>query len=215
VRVVVLVTVVAWGVVEMALRLRLMLRPGRARVRDWASVTRVRAREWTFFVIVTSLAGSVILAGWVTRFRWAATGGGRVLLVAGEALIVAGAALRVWAMLTLDRFFTFVVGIADDHRVVEEGPYRVIRHPGYAGAIISMVGVGVALRNWLAVLLMLVVPPLVFAVRIRVEEATLVAALGEEYRDYARRTGGLVPRLWRANPALAGPPVDMPARSSD
>lgn len=192
---VVLLTVVAWGVVEMALRLRLMFRPGfRARVRDWASVTKVRMREWTFLVIVTSLVGAVILAGWVTRFKWAATGGGRTVQVAGEALIVAGAVLRVWAMLTLDRFFTFVVGIADDHRVVEEGPYRVIRHPGYAGAIIAMVGVGVALRNWLAVLLMLIVPPLVFAVRIRVEEVALVAALGQEYEDYARRTGSLVPR---------------------
>lgn len=192
---VVLVTVLAWGVVEMALRLRLMLRPGfRARVHDWASVTKVRAREWTFVVIVISLAAAVILAGWVTRFKWAATGGGQSVQVAGEALIVAGAALRVWAMLTLDRFFTFVVGIARDHRVVEEGPYRVIRHPGYAGAIIAMLGVGVALRNWLALLIMLVVPPLALAVRIRVEEATLVAALGEEYQDYARRTGGLVPR---------------------
>lgn len=190
-----MVVLVAWGVVEIALRLRLMLRPGfRARVRDWATVIKARAREWTFFVIVTSLAAAVFVAGWVTRFKWAATGGGQSVQVAGEALIVAGAALRVWAMLTLDRFFTFVVGIARDHRVVEEGPYRVIRHPGYAGAIIAMLGVGVALRNWLALLIMLVVPPLVLAVRIRVEEATLVAALGEEYQDYARRTGGLVPR---------------------
>lgn len=190
---VVLLTLVTWGVVEVALRLRLMLRPGfRARVRGWASVAR--AREWTFLVIVASLAAAVILAAWVTRFKWAATGGGRTVQVAGEALIVAGAVLRVWAMLTLDRFFTFVVGIADDHRIVQEGPYRVIRHPGYAGAIVAMLGVGVALRNWLALLIMLVVPPLVFAVRIRVEEATLVAALGEEYQDYARRTGGLVPR---------------------
>lgn len=205
---VVLLTVLAWGLVEMVLRLRLMLRPGfRARVRDWASVAGARSREWTFYVIVTSLAAAVILAGWVTRFRWAATGGGRSVQVAGEALIVAGAALRVWAMLTLDRFFTFVVGIADDHRVVEEGPYRVIRHPGYAGAIIAMVGVGVALRNWLAVLLMLIVPPLVFAVRIRVEEATLVGALGEEYEDYARRTGGLLPRVASAvSPTHQGRP---------
>jgi protein-S-isoprenylcysteine O-methyltransferase Ste14 len=192
---VVLLTLVAWGLVEMVLRLRLMLRPGvRARMRGWASVAKGRAREWTFLMIVTSLAAAVILAAWVTRFKWAATGGGRTVQVTGEALIVAGAALRVWAMLTLDRFFTFVVGIADDHRVVQEGPYRVIRHPGYTGAIIAMVGAGVALRNWLAILIMLVVPPLVFAVRIRVEEAALVAALGEEYQDYARRTGGLVPR---------------------
>lgn len=192
---VVLLTVMAWGLVEMALRLRLMFRPGlRARMRGWVSIAGVRAREWTFFVIVASLTAAVILAGWATRFAWAATGGGQPVQIAGETMIGAGAALRVWAMLTLDRFFTFVVGIADDHRVVQEGPYRLIRHPGYGGAIIAMAGVGVALRNWLALLIMLVVAPLVFALRIRVEEATLVTALGEKYEDYARRTGCLVPR---------------------
>jgi len=192
---VVLLTTLAWGVVEMALRLRLMLRPGfRARMRGWASVAGGRLREWTFLVIIIALTAAVILAGWVARIRWGATGGGRLAQVAGEALIVAGAALRVWAMLTLDRFFTFVVGIADDHRVVRDGPYRLIRHPGYAGAIIAMAGVGIALENWLSVLIMLVVPALVFTIRIRVEEAKLVAALGEEYQNYARQTGGLVPR---------------------
>jgi protein-S-isoprenylcysteine O-methyltransferase Ste14 len=192
-----LLTVLAWAAVEFALRFRLMLRPGfRARVRDWASLAQAKLREWTFFVVISSLTAVVILAGWVARFTWAAMGGGRAVQVGGEALIVAGAALRVWAMLTLDRFFTFVVGIAEDHQVVQDGPYRVIRHPGYAGALIAMVGVGVALRNWLSVLLMLIVPPLVFAVRIRVEEATLIAALGEEYEEYARRTGGLIPGLW-------------------
>jgi protein-S-isoprenylcysteine O-methyltransferase len=192
---VVLVTVLAWGAVEFVLRLRLMIRPGfRARVRDWASLARAKLRDWTFFVVIASLTAAVILAGWVARFKWAAMGGGRAVQLSGEALIVAGAALRVWAMLTLDRFFTFVVGIADDHRVVRDGPYRVIRHPGYAGALIAMVGVGVSLRSWLSVLLMLVVPPLVLAVRIRVEEATLVAALGQEYKDYARKTGRLIPK---------------------
>lgn len=192
---VVLVTLLAWGVVEMALRLRLMLRPGlRARAGDWASIARARLREWTFLVIVVSLTAAVVLAGWVVRFKWAATGGGRAVQAAGESMIVAGAALRVWAILTLDRFFTFVVGIADDHRVVQQGPYRLIRHPGYAGAILAMAGAGVALRNWLAAAILLAVPALVFAVRIRVEEATLVAALGEEYQEYSRRTGALIPK---------------------
>jgi protein-S-isoprenylcysteine O-methyltransferase Ste14 len=191
-------SVAGWGVVELILRLRLMLRPGfRARLRDWMCIAGARVREWTFFVVVASLAAAVILAGWVTRFRWAAIGGGKGVLVTGETLLVAGAALRVWAMLTLDRFFTFVVGIADDHKVVQAGPYRVIRHPGYAGALIAMLGIGIALGNWLSVLLMLLVPPVALAVRIRVEEKTLIAALGADYLDYARRTGGLIPGFWR------------------
>src|SRR5215472_8010870 len=99
---VVLLTVLAWGAIEMMLRLRLMFRPGlAARAQGWKSLAGARLREWTFFLVVTSLAAAVILAGWVTRFKWAAIGGSRVLQVAGEVLIIAGAALRVWAILTL------------------------------------------------------------------------------------------------------------------
>jgi protein-S-isoprenylcysteine O-methyltransferase Ste14 len=195
--VVVWVSLFAWGLIELALRLRLMLRPGvRARARAWSSLVAPRLREWTFAVVVISMAGAVILATWAARVHGAAIGSRLAAAVTGETLIFGGVALRVWAILTLDRFFTFVVGIAADHRVVQSGPYRVIRHPGYAGALLALAGFGVALANWLSLLIMLVVPALALAVRIRVEEAALIAALGQEYRDYASRTVGLIPGVW-------------------
>jgi protein-S-isoprenylcysteine O-methyltransferase Ste14 len=196
-RVLIGLTGLAWGAIELALRLRLMLRPGlRARLRTVSSSARVRLREWTFFLVVVSLVGAVALAGWLSRVSWAAMRGGLARIVVAEVLLVCGVALRVWAIVTLDRFFTFIVGIADDHKVVRVGPYRLIRHPGYAGALLGLLGIGVALGNWLSVLALLVIPIAALAVRIRVEEATLVSALGEQYRAYARQTSGLIPGVW-------------------
>ncbi len=190
-------TLVLWGVAEFALRLRLAARPGwRSRLRGWSAATGGRLREWTFFLVVLCIAGAATGALWLARLTQFAIGGGRALVAFGEIVAIAGVALRIWAILTLDRFFTFVVGIADDHRVVQHGPYRALRHPGYAGALLALAGAGIALDNWLSLLLIVVVPALALGVRIGVEEATLAAALGVEYQAYASRTARLIPGLW-------------------
>jgi protein-S-isoprenylcysteine O-methyltransferase len=196
-RVLIGLTGLAWGAIELALRLRLLLRPGLgARLRGMNAGTRARLREWTFYVVVVSLVGAVILAGWLSRFGWAAIRGGVAVVAVAESLLVAGVALRVWAILTLDKFFTFIVGIAEDHHVVRDGPYRFIRHPGYAGALLGLDGIGVGLGNWLSVLALLVIPFAGLTVRIKVEEATLVSALGDQYRAYASQTSRLIPGVW-------------------
>ncbi len=191
------ITLILWGAVELALRLRLAVRPGwRARLTTWSAVAGGRLREWTFLLVVLGIAADAIGAFWLSGLTRFAIGGGRALVAVGEVLALAGIALRIWAIVTLDRFFTFVVGIADDHRVVPHGPYRVLRHPGYAGALLALAGSGIALGNWLSLLLIVAVPALALGVRISVEEATLVAALGAEYEAYASRTARLIPRVW-------------------
>jgi protein-S-isoprenylcysteine O-methyltransferase Ste14 len=189
-------TLLGWGTIELVLRLRLTLRPGfRARLGAWPAIARGRLREWTFFVVVTAITVAVLAALWLTQVRQAVIGGWAIV-VAGELVAVFGIVLRLWAIVTLDQFFTFVVGIADDHRVVQQGPYRVVRHPGYAGALLALLGIGVALANWLSLLTIFVVPLLALVVRIKVEETTLISALGEEYRSYAQRTARLIPAVW-------------------
>ncbi|HUZ51745.1 MAG TPA: isoprenylcysteine carboxylmethyltransferase family protein [Streptosporangiaceae bacterium] len=191
------ITLLSWGAAELALRLRLAIRPGwRARLSTWSAAAGGRLREWTFFVVVLAIGAAVIGALWLDRLRQFAIGGGRLTIVAGEVLAVAGIALRMWAILTLDKFFTFVVGIAADHRVVQHGPYRLLRHPGYAGALLTLLGIGIALGNWLSLLLIVAVPVLALGIRITVEEATLAGALGAEYLSYADRTARLIPGLW-------------------
>jgi protein-S-isoprenylcysteine O-methyltransferase Ste14 len=114
----------------------------------------------------------------------------------GLALIWGGFALRWWAVLELGRFFQMTVVVQDEHRVIETGPYRVVRHPSYSGLLLTFVGVGFTLGNWLSVAACVVLPFLGVLVRIRAEEAVLNRQLGEPYRTYSARTRRLVPRVW-------------------
>ena len=58
-------------------------------------------------------------------------GGGWASIAAGLAIFVCGVALRMWAIATLGRLFTYDVAIQAGHRVVTSGPYRWVRHPSY------------------------------------------------------------------------------------
>jgi protein-S-isoprenylcysteine O-methyltransferase Ste14 len=79
---------------------------------------------------------------------------------------------------------------------VTDGPYRVIRHPAYAGTLLLTAGLGLALGNWLSLALLLVVPFVGHLPRIRAEELALERSLGDAYRDYETGTRRLVPGLW-------------------
>jgi protein-S-isoprenylcysteine O-methyltransferase Ste14 len=77
------------------------------------------------------------------------------LLCAGLVLMVAGIAIRQWAVFVLGRFFTVDVRVHDHQTVVERGPYRWVRHPAYTGLILTFVGIGLALENWAALALLI------------------------------------------------------------
>ena len=115
---------------------------------------------------------------------------------AGLAAIVLGLALRWWSILTLRRFFTVDVAIHADHRLVETGPYRVLRHPAYAGSLLSFAGLAACTSSWVAAPVVFLPIAAAFVRRIRVEERALRAAFPEEYPAYAARTARLVPGAW-------------------
>jgi protein-S-isoprenylcysteine O-methyltransferase Ste14 len=111
-------------------------------------------------------------------------------------LILAGLALRWWAILTLRHAFTVDVAVTSNQRVVEGGPYAFVRHPSYTGILLSFVGLGLLLRHWTSVVALLV--PIAWALhyRIGIEERALVAGLGEAYVDFMRRRRRLVPFVY-------------------
>jgi protein-S-isoprenylcysteine O-methyltransferase Ste14 len=83
-----------------------------------------------------------------------------------------------------------------DQPVITTGPYRVLRHPSYAGMLLVLGGIGLSYGNWLS-LAALVFPPLIgFIYRIHVEEAALSATLGAAYTTYASRRKRIIPFVW-------------------
>jgi len=114
----------------------------------------------------------------------------------GLVLVWAGFGLRIWAIVTLGRFFRRVVVVQAEHVVVRSGPYRYVRHPAYAGNLLLYAGLGFALENLLSLAVLVIVPLAGHLPRIRVEEAELTRGLGEPYRLYATETSRLVPGVW-------------------
>lgn len=120
----------------------------------------------------------------------------RPLSITGLVVVWAGLALGEWGRLSLGRHYHPVVAVQRGQTVVDGGPYRVIRHPIYAARMLCLVGFGVAMGNWLSIASCTAVPLLGFMARIRVEEAAMLGAAGDEYATYCERTWRLLPLVW-------------------
>ena len=108
------------------------------------------------------------------------------LIVLGFILISLGYAFAVWALIE-NRFFSSTVRIQTDrgHAVCDSGPYRIVRHPGYAGSILPLLGIVLALGSvW--TLIPAAVALIIAVIRTVLEDQTLQEEL-PGYRDYARR----------------------------
>jgi protein-S-isoprenylcysteine O-methyltransferase Ste14 len=181
---VLLATAVIWVMLE--LRQSAKRRPEGAKA-NWVSEVVFRLA-----VVVGALAASVLS-------RTAPAAAIRPATVAdwiGLGLLWCGMALRFWSFRTLGRYFTVVVQTSGDQPVITGGPYRLIRHPSYAGLLLIVTGVGLLIGNWLSLIGLTVTMLCGLVFRIWVEERALLASLGEDYRSYAATHKRLVPFIW-------------------
>jgi protein-S-isoprenylcysteine O-methyltransferase Ste14 len=131
--------------------------------------------------IVFAKMGIALLPDWVYYF--------------GIALMFAGIAFRQYAIAVLGRFFSGVIGVQKEQKVVESGPYRLIRHPSYTGVLVFLAGMGVALQSWAAILANIVIFTLAYGYRIFVEEKVLIRELGTSYVEYMKKTKRVIPKI--------------------
>ena len=132
--------------------------------------------------MVSVAAGVFVAANW----RAGALHAGRLFEIVGVALFVVGLLLRWWAIVTLGRFFTVDVTMRKVRELVERGPFRLVRHPSYTGVLLAFVGFALTLRNWGALLVILVPIFAAFIHRMNVEEEAL-----------SRRSVRATPNTWR------------------
>ena len=172
---------------EVALAMFKRARLGAADVQDRGSMR-------TLWAVI---AGSVTLAVTAQRLGLGRIRfGGPWIPLLALALLLVGLAIRWAAIVSLGRFFTVDVAIHADHRVIQTGPYRFVRHPSYSGLLLAFLGVGVALGNWVSLLVLMVPISIALAARITTEERALHLALGPEYGAYCARTSRLVPAVF-------------------
>lgn len=146
---------------------------------------------WTFGILGLLMAW---LPAYTDRMSIATIGGDTVRWI-GVAIFAVGGVLRIWPVFTLGKRFSGLVAIQPGHQLVTSGPYSIVRHPSYLGALLFTLGWGLAFRSLAGVLLtVLMAVPLM--ARIRAEEAMLLQEFGAEYESYRAHTP------WRLVPGV-------------
>jgi protein-S-isoprenylcysteine O-methyltransferase Ste14 len=144
-------------------------------------------------MIVTAYVVAMPLPLVVTRIRI-----GQLPPVTGPVGLVMqaiGLALRAWSMRTLGTSYTRTLRTADQQHVVDAGPYRLVRHPGYTGSLLTWAGFALTSRSIPVILLAAALLGRAYQQRIVAEEELLRRELSD-YADYMQRTRKLVPFLW-------------------
>jgi protein-S-isoprenylcysteine O-methyltransferase Ste14 len=160
-----------------------------------SGVRRVRSRSpWQLASLV--MVGAVIVLFWhplpVDPPAWY----DRVARPLGLAAMLAAGSLVTWAYVRLGPYWDGLISALPDHRIVQDGPFGLVRHPVYLGLSVYLAG-GALLEADPVVGAVAVVTALVVALRAREEERFLEERLGDEYRAYARRVPMLLPRIRR------------------
>jgi protein-S-isoprenylcysteine O-methyltransferase Ste14 len=112
-------------------------------------------------------------------------------------LLLIGGCLYVFAASSsaLGKNWSFEARTRTDHELIRNGPYARIRHPIYLGMLLFLLGLAVALGHWLQLVVALPLFLAGTAIRTRIEDRLLETKFGDEYRDYARTTPALIPKI--------------------
>ncbi len=113
----------------------------------------------------------------------------------GLVMQASGIALRTWSMRVLGASYTRTLRTENDQRVVESGPYRLVRHPGYSGSLLTWAGFALTSRSVAVVMLVGALLGPVYRRRVIAEEQLLRRDLAG-YADYCGRTSRLIPFVW-------------------
>lgn len=114
----------------------------------------------------------------------------------GAVIMASGAALHLWGMHHLGKNLTISISTRQGHALVTTGPYRWVRHPLYSGGMLESIGVCLLLANGAVTLSALFFWALIVW-RTPREEAELLRVFGQDYSEYAIRTGRFLPRPFR------------------
>ncbi len=124
-----------------------------------------------------------------------------VLGAAGGAVAIGLAAGSIWltiaAVRRLGKQWALAAQISEDHELITDGPYSVVRNPIYAGMFGMLIATGLVVSNWIAI------PPAILLyyfgthIRVRSEEKLLVEKFGAAFEEYTSRVPAYIPRITR------------------
>jgi protein-S-isoprenylcysteine O-methyltransferase Ste14 len=130
--------------------------------------------------------------GWLSRRFLPLTPG---VFALGVVLTALGLGFAIWARRHLGAYWSGVVTIKVEHRLIRSGPYALVRHPIYSGILLAILGTVIALGE-VRGLLAFCLATAAFIRKARLEERWLSEQFGDEYRRYQREVKALIPFLF-------------------
>ena len=153
-----------------------------------------RTRNYNFISLIIAISCAALVS-WIPLFQFNRRGTSVVFWI-GIIIIVLGLFLRYWSINILGKYFRTTVEVEESQKIVQKGPYKFIRHPSYSGIILFCIGYGLAVQNWLSLIIAISLPTIALLYRIKIEEEALVKGIGTDYEAYQKKTKKLIPGIW-------------------
>ena len=154
----------------------------------------LRTRNYNTAATVVSLTLGLVF-NWVKVLPFGTPAASTILWI-GIGVMLLGLILRHWSIVSLGKFFRTTIELQKGQKVIDNGPYRHIRHPSYAGIILFFIGYGIVSKDWLSLGVDVCLPIASLVYRIQIEEKALAEGMGQDYVAYQKRTKKLLPGIW-------------------
>jgi protein-S-isoprenylcysteine O-methyltransferase Ste14 len=133
-----------------------------------------------------------LLTSWIDTFQLPFPSWLRWL---GAIIIFTADLLFIWAHRALGRNWSPVLEIRKGHTLITNGPYKFIRHPMYTAIFIIGIGISLLSSNWIVALSYMIPVICMYLVRISDEEKMMIEQFGNEYVEYMKKTGRIIPKI--------------------
>jgi protein-S-isoprenylcysteine O-methyltransferase Ste14 len=114
---------------------------------------------------------------------------------AGIGLTWLGTLIAIWARYSIGAYWSGRITLKEGHRLIRSGPYGYVRHPIYTGMLVAATGTALVVGEWRGVLAVAIIL-VAHSLKALREERMLMREFGQEYEDYRRSTGFLIPRIF-------------------
>ncbi|MFP3290060.1 MAG: isoprenylcysteine carboxylmethyltransferase family protein [Candidatus Nanopusillus acidilobi] len=116
--------------------------------------------------------------------------------IIGFSLFIIGLALQGVAEATLGKYYLPSIGTAEGQKIIKNGIYKYIRHPGYFGEIIIFFGLGFVTYSLLGILGAFIVSLIIYFGEVIPEEKYMLEKFGKEYEEYMKETFRFIPYIF-------------------
>jgi protein-S-isoprenylcysteine O-methyltransferase Ste14 len=187
---IIMVVMLCWLVFALLFILRKKTKSAPTRRRDRSSIVGIAIQMMaylTVWVVRRPLSIDLLPFGAVVEVS---------LGVVAVALAVSSVWMTLAAVRALNRHWSLSAQLIEGHKLITSGPYRLVRHPIYAGMLGLMLATALALSHWIAIIPAVVVFVVGTAIRVKSEEKLLREIFGAEFEAYSRRVPVLIPHLF-------------------